>query len=307
MFGHTHKIPINPQPAATGSKSNIIFIPQFDCFAVNGVLCPEPISWVQPNQTPAEMEMEEQARASFAEERKGNRKRTKSEVVNVEMMTFQLFKSPIMDKECYILQMYKMESKNITNYLLSVYEENGKKEVKVESRSTGEIDSEPITEEISINLHNELSLQERLVGWTFKAKKRQSSNLTDKYFIHGHGKAKKTFRSVKEFGNFILFHTTLEGSSHRGKAKMIGKEQQEASLAEANENPASRHEIVVPRCDEDNVGEGKEQQEASLAEQNQNPASIHEIVVPRSDEDNVGEGDEDGIFSEILKSSITEL
>lgn len=74
-----------------------------------------------------------------------------------------------------------MESKNITNYKLSVvYEENGKKEVKVESRSTGEIDAEPITEETSINVHNELSLEERLVGWTFKAKKRQSSNLTDK-------------------------------------------------------------------------------------------------------------------------------
>lgn len=37
---------------------------------------------------------------------------------------------------------------------------------------------------------------------------------------------------------------------------MIGKEQQEASLAEANQNPPNIYEIVVPRCDEDNVGEG---------------------------------------------------
>lgn len=58
------------------------------------------------------------------------------------------------------------------------------KEVKIKSRSKwGLFKTEPWTEENSINMHNNLSLQERLVGWTFEARTHQSSDLTDKLHV----------------------------------------------------------------------------------------------------------------------------
>ncbi|KAL2490020.1 Uncharacterized protein Fot_43312 [Forsythia ovata] len=194
--------------------------------------------------------MEMEPRTSLAEEGKGKRTRTKAVVDKVETMRFQLFKTLIKGKEGYILQMQK---------------------------------AEPVTEETSPNVQTKckLSLQERLVGWTFEARKRKSSNITDKnkilielyiaVFIHSHGKAKKTFRSVKELGNFILFCSSVEVSSHRHKAKMTEEEKKEAFLAEAN----------------------------------QNRQNMDEMVVPLGDEDNAAQGDEDGILSEVLEHPIT--
>ncbi|KAL2472488.1 Enhanced disease resistance 2 [Abeliophyllum distichum] len=266
-----HPIPIIHQPAAESDSQTMLRHPFFDCFTVNGVLCPDPISWALPDETPVEMEMEEQPRTSLAEAGKGKRKRTKTVVDKVEMVMFQLFKTLIKGKEGYILQMHKIETQIIINYHFSVDEKNGIKEVKVEACPKGELKAELVTEETSLNVQTKckLSLQERLVGWTYEARKRRSSNITDKYFIHSHGKAKKTFRSVKELGNFILFCSSVQVSSHRRKAKMTEKEKKEAFLA----NRQNMDEIVVPLCYEDNAAEG----------------------------------DEDGIFSEVLEHPITDL
>ncbi|KAL2490021.1 Uncharacterized protein Fot_43313 [Forsythia ovata] len=168
-----YPIPINPQPATESDPQTVLRHPIFDCLTVNGVLFPEPISWALPDETPVQMEMEEQPRTSSAEEEKGKRTRTKAVVDKVETVMFQLFKTLIKGKEGYILQMHK-------------------------------------------------------------------------YFIHSHGKAKKTFRSIKELGNFILFCSSVEASSHRRKAKMTEEEKKEAFLAEANQNRKNMDEMVVP-------------------------------------------------------------
>ncbi|KAL2490022.1 hypothetical protein Fot_43314 [Forsythia ovata] len=74
-----------------------------------------------------------------------------------------------------------------------------------------------------------------------------------KYFIHSHGKPNKTFRSVKELGNFILLCSSVEVSSHRRKAKMTEEEKKEVFLAEANQNRQNMDEMVVHLGDEDNA------------------------------------------------------
>ncbi|KAL2501582.1 hypothetical protein Fot_35430 [Forsythia ovata] len=82
----------------------------------------------------------------------------------------------------YVLDMFKIETGEIVKYHLSVCKEDEWK-VKAEHLSTEQLDPVlPVFEEISQFVQNKfnISLQERLVGWTIKEKLRKDSRIFDK-------------------------------------------------------------------------------------------------------------------------------
>ncbi|KAL2501635.1 hypothetical protein Fot_35483 [Forsythia ovata] len=82
----------------------------------------------------------------------------------------------------YVLDMFKIETGEIVKYHLLVCKEDEWK-VKAEHLSTEQLDPVlPVFEEISQFVQNKfnISLQERLVGWTIKEKLRKDSIIFDK-------------------------------------------------------------------------------------------------------------------------------
>ncbi|KAL2480522.1 Uncharacterized protein Adt_33488 [Abeliophyllum distichum] len=78
--------------------------------------------------------------------------------------------------------------------------------MKVEHLSTEQLDPVlPVVDEISQFVQNKynISLQERLVGWTIKEKLRKDSRIVDKTYRHH--KVRKAFRSLIEAVIFILY------------------------------------------------------------------------------------------------------
>ncbi|KAH6818044.1 hypothetical protein C2S51_001647 [Perilla frutescens var. frutescens] len=156
---------------------------EFNCSIVNGVLAPIPLNSVPFNE----------------EANPRNRgRRTEGD----EELFFELFKFPDVWEQ-YLLEIHEVGTGDIGQCHLIVYQNDSKWKVRIHDFNLRDHELSPMVEDpIPLVFHKkyELSLQQRLVGWTLE-KRRRSNGKEDTFYYH----QGRQFRSLIETATFILY------------------------------------------------------------------------------------------------------
>ncbi|KAI3474422.1 hypothetical protein Pfo_029283 [Paulownia fortunei] len=175
---------------------------EFNCFTVDGVLAPIPLSSV-PLGTGLEDEQQQQPAPSLAESSSRRKRRTEGN----EELFFRLFKFPKAGEQ-YLLEIHEPQTGGISRCHLLVYESNKRWKVGVHDLAPGDHVVLPMLEDPTpptFQKKFEFSLQERLVGWTVEKRKRGNGK-EDKFYYH----RDRQFRSFVETAAFILYSSKLK-------------------------------------------------------------------------------------------------
>ncbi|KAK4419067.1 hypothetical protein Salat_2319500 [Sesamum alatum] len=216
---------------------------EFECDIVNGVLAPVPLSVVPVHETGGFM-VEELSEAPSRKRHRGSaskdvgategqqqqqqasssKKKRKTE--GNEELVFKLFKFANAGEQ-YLLEVHQVKTGGIDRWQLLVYEAKQKWKVGVYDLAQGDHTVVPVLEDpkpLLFHKNYQVSLQERLVGWTVEKRKR-SNGKEDTFYYHGG----RQFRSFVETTAFILYsskpkdlkHTSNNVTSQEAEAEAI--------------------------------------------------------------------------------------
>ncbi|KAL3642497.1 hypothetical protein CASFOL_013312 [Castilleja foliolosa] len=168
-----------------GLPPNILWSEKYECFTINGVLAPQPLSFVP-----------------FDSDEAGESSRKKRH--KIDQLVFKLYKFKN-GREEYILEQHETDT-GITKWSrINMVSKNSKKswEMKVRTLKSGNHDVKPLLEDPNPRIFEkmfDLSLKERLVGWT-RVKSARNNGKEDTCYYHRCTK----YRSVYAMATFIIY------------------------------------------------------------------------------------------------------
>ncbi|KAK4419073.1 hypothetical protein Salat_2320100 [Sesamum alatum] len=200
---------------------------EFECDIVNEVLAPVPLSVVPLHEIGGFM-VEELSEAPSRKRHRGStskdvgategqqqqqasssKKKRRSE--GNEELIFKLFKFANAGEQ-YLLEVHQVKTGDIDRWQLLVYEKNKRWKVGVYDLAQGDHTVFPVLEDptpLLFHKNYQISLQERLVGWTMEKRKR-SNGKGDTFYYHGG----RQFRSFVETAAFILYSSKPKDLKH---------------------------------------------------------------------------------------------
>ncbi|KAL3642498.1 hypothetical protein CASFOL_013313 [Castilleja foliolosa] len=202
-----------------GSPANVLWSEEFECYTVNGVLAPLPLSSVPLEDNEATPQPREKVTVSPTRVNVGatqppavpsnvqwSRKRSRSTTPGDHPMVFKLSKF-LNAREEYLLELRELDTGLTTWSRVSVFEKNRTWEMSINALTSGNhVDVQPLLEDPNPPMFRkrpDLSLQERLVGWLGRTSIR-SNGQKDKSYIH----QGKKFRSFNQMVIFIIYANT---------------------------------------------------------------------------------------------------
>ncbi|KAL3642496.1 hypothetical protein CASFOL_013311 [Castilleja foliolosa] len=202
---------VNPD----GSPADIQWSEEFECYTVNGVLAPVPLSCVpldNDEMTPArapgshsrvnvEANEHQHQHPSFGESSRRSKKSTKKDVVHP--MVFKLSKF-LNDREKYLLELFEPDRGTTTLYRVAFAKKTTWEVSVTTPKSRSHVDIvQPVSEDPTPTIFQkgcDLPLSERLVGWTYK-KNIRNNGKEEKFYYHRN----KLYRSFCSLATFIIY------------------------------------------------------------------------------------------------------
>ncbi|KAK4419071.1 hypothetical protein Salat_2319900 [Sesamum alatum] len=220
--------PNEQQPSQNeASPANNRWSEEFECDIVNGVLAPVPLSVVPVHETGGFM-VEELSEAPSRKRQRGSaskdvgategqqqqqasssKKKRRNE--GNEELVFKLFKLANAGEQ-YLLGVHQVKTCGIDRWQLLMYEKSKRWKVGVYALAQGGHIVFPVLEDptpLLFHKNYQISLQERLVGWTVEKRKR-SKGKEDTFYYHGG----RQFRSFVETTAFILYSSKPKDLKH---------------------------------------------------------------------------------------------
>ncbi|KAL3628637.1 hypothetical protein CASFOL_027683 [Castilleja foliolosa] len=233
-----------------GSPANIGWSEEYECYTIDGVLAPEPLSWarsLKPRPDDKKQTTPRKAEPSQKTEDK------------IENLSFRLFKFSNRWEE-YMLELHELDKGNISNCHVQVCQDvDNKWKVRLNyDLSLG--DDHVVCAQLEdpnppiFRKNPEIPLKQRLVGWTMETRARHDgTGRKDKYYYH-HG---RQFRSFRDMTSYILY------ACKQDDLKLITNVTKSSQTLQDKEKEAVEAMMIISSSEPRNLSSAQAQESSS--------------------------------------------